>query len=125
MIKNRQELIEFEKRLLKEKKRLLKQLKFSDSILKDTEQNAAQGASVYRTHIADIGSETYQKEISSQLSAYEYEILRQIDEALQRIRDKCYGDCIKCHKPISKARLRALPYTQLCLKCVKGASVKK
>lgn len=120
MIKNRKELIEFEKKLLKAKQKILKTRNFTNSMLLNPQGESSGELSVYRTHVADIGSETYQKEISSQLSTYESEILMQIDEALQRIRKNHYGDCDRCDKPISKARLRALPYTRVCLKCTKA-----
>jgi RNA polymerase-binding transcription factor DksA len=125
MIKNRKELIEFEKRLLKVKKKLLKQRNFTNGMLLNQQGESAGELSAYRTHVADIGSETYQKEISSQLSSYESDVLMQIDEALKRIRNNCYGDCIKCSKPIAKARLKALPYTQICVKCTKEKTTQK
>ncbi|MBS4016013.1 MAG: hypothetical protein KGZ86_06230 [Candidatus Latescibacteria bacterium] len=125
MIKNRKELIEFEKRLLNAKKKLLKQRNYTNSMLLNQQGESSGELSAYRTHVADIGSQTYQKEISSQLSSYESGILMQIDEALKRIRENCYGDCIKCSKSISKARLRVLPYTQICVKCTKEKTASK
>lgn len=125
MIKNRKELIEFEKRLLKAKKKILKTRNFTNGMLLNPQGETSGELSVYRTHVADIGSETYQKEMSSQLSTYESEVLMQIDTALKRIRENCYGDCDRCDKPISKARLRALPYTRVCLKCTKEKAKSK
>lgn len=119
MIKNRKELLAFEKILLKAKQQILKQRNFTNGILLNPQGAASGEQSAYRTHVADIGSETYQKEISSQLSSFESDILMQIDQALQRIRNNQYGDCIKCARPITKARLKALPYTQICLRCIK------
>jgi len=119
MIKNRKEILEFEKRLLKAKQRILKQRNFTNGILFNPQGESSGQVSAYRTHVADIGSDTYQREFSSQLSTYESKILMEIDEALSRIRQHRYGDCEKCAKPISKARLRALPYTRFCVKCQK------
>jgi len=119
MIKNRKEIVEFEKRLLNAKKRLLKQHSFTNNILFNPQGDLASESSAYRTHVADIGSDTYQKEFSSQLSSYESKMLMEIDEALERVRKNKYGDCEKCGKPISKARLKTLPYTRCCVKCQK------
>lgn len=119
MIKNRKEILEFEKRLLKAKQRILKQRNFTNGILFNPQGESSGQVSAYRTHVADIGSDTYQREFSSQLSTYESKILMEIDEALSRIRQHRYGDCEKCTKPISKARLRVLPYTRFCVKCQK------
>ncbi len=124
MIKNHKELIGFEQKLLKAKKKLLKQRNFTNAILFNPQGDSSGEQSAYRTHVADIGSETYQKEISSQLSSYESEMLMQIDQALNRIRNNRYGDCVKCSKPISRARLNALPYTQICMQCIKEKAVK-
>lgn len=43
-------------------------------------------------------------------------LLRAIEEALDRIRQSTYGVCTVC-KPISKARLEAVPWTRLCREC--------
>lgn len=124
MIKNRKELIAFEKRLLAVKKQLLKQRKYTDSILFNTQASGAGQESYYRTHIADISSDTYQKEFTSQLTTYEGKVLMEIEQALMRIREMRYGDCEKCGKPIAKARLKALPYTRFCIKCQKSIGAK-
>jgi len=119
MIKNRKELVEFEKRLIKAKQRILKQRNFTNGILLNPQGGSAGEISAYRTHVADIGTDTYQREMSSQMSTFESKILMEIDEALARIRKNRYGDCEICIKPISKARLKALPYTRYCVKCQK------
>ena len=40
-----------------------------------------------------------------------------IEAALERIEDRTYGDCEECGKPIKKTRLKAIPYTPLCINC--------
>jgi len=119
MIKNRKEIIEFEKRLLKAKQKILKQRNFTNGILLNPQGDTSGEVSAYRTHVADIGSDTFQREMSSQLSTLESKILMEIDEALNKIRKNRFGDCEKCSKPISKARLKALPYSRFCVKCQK------
>ena len=119
MIKNRKELVEFEKRLLKAKQKILKQRNFTNAILLNPQGDSSGKTSAYRTHVADIGTDTYQREMSSQMSTFESNLLMEIDEALARIRKNRFGDCEKCTKPISKARLKALPYTRHCVKCQK------
>ena len=42
----------------------------------------------------------------------------ELDEALRRIKAKRYGLCERCHKPILKARLEAIPYARLDTNCV-------
>jgi RNA polymerase-binding protein DksA len=46
--------------------------------------------------------------------------LAEVQSALQSIEDGDYGVCRRCAKPISDARLKALPWTRLCLECAGG-----
>ena len=41
----------------------------------------------------------------------------EIDEALKKIEEGSFGTCEGCKTKISKKRLKAIPYTRLCLKC--------
>lgn len=43
--------------------------------------------------------------------------LHKIERALSKIDDKTYGRCETCGKPIPKARLRMLPFANLCVRC--------
>lgn len=45
----------------------------------------------------------------------EWFLLREIDEALERIEDGTYGICLATGEPIAKARLRARPWAKYCL----------
>jgi RNA polymerase-binding transcription factor DksA len=40
-----------------------------------------------------------------------------IDSALDRIGEGEFGKCIQCDGIIAKARLNAIPYTPVCIKC--------
>ena len=43
--------------------------------------------------------------------------LEEIQEALSRIKKGEYGICGSCHQPIPEARLKALPWACLCVRC--------
>ncbi len=43
--------------------------------------------------------------------------LREIDEALEAIRDEIYGECQMCGKSIDLARLRVVPWAKYCYTC--------
>lgn len=45
--------------------------------------------------------------------------LRDINLALKKIKQRKYGICEKCQKPISQARLKVLPAARICSKCQK------
>lgn len=62
--------------------------------------------------LADLATELLEKEMNLTLTETERESLEEIDEALERINDKTYGICIDTGKPISKARLNAVPWTK-------------
>ncbi|TNE56765.1 MAG: TraR/DksA family transcriptional regulator [Alphaproteobacteria bacterium] len=43
--------------------------------------------------------------------------IRQIEQALKRISDGTYGDCVTCGEEISSERLALLPHTSVCRNC--------
>ena len=54
----------------------------------------------------------------------EQKILYMIDEAMKRIEDGTYGNCLQCGKSIPARRLSALPYSELCIVCKKSNEAK-
>lgn len=70
--------------------------------------------------INDVGETAHhveQTELHSQLAAFESRELRQIEAAIQKMREGTYGICDRCEKAIPIARLQALPFTTLCIDC--------
>lgn len=68
----------------------------------------------------DLGETALQverTELHSQLADLESREIRQIDAALDKIRDGSYGICERCQKVIPIARLQALPFTATCIDC--------
>lgn len=72
-------------------------------------------ASSMPIHMADLGSDTWEQELTLGLIENERGLLREIDEALERIDKKTYGICIATNKPIGKARLRLKPWAKYCI----------
>ena len=66
------------------------------------------------------GTVTVDRERDLVLSAQASAAVEEIEEALVRITKRTYGACERCHQPIMKARLRALPYARLCVACKSG-----
>jgi DnaK suppressor protein len=75
------------------------------------------GASAVPSHIADLGSDTYEQDNTILLMNNEGETLWQIEAALERIEEGVYGSCVECTAKIPKLRLKAIPYTPYCVKC--------
>lgn len=71
--------------------------------------------------VVDAALDSVQDEISSQLAEVESRELARIENALQRMRDGQYGICEGCGNNIPLARLNALPYATLCIKCQREA----
>lgn len=68
-------------------------------------------------HMADVGSDTFEQDMTLGRLESESEDLGQIEAALGRIEKGSYGLCENCEQPIPKGRLRAIPYARLCIPC--------
>jgi len=66
-------------------------------------------------HMADIGTDNYDQEFTLELMDSERKLVKEIDEALQRIEDGTYGICEGSGEPIPKQRLRAIPWARYCV----------
>ena len=66
-------------------------------------------------HMADLGTDNWEREFTLGLIASERALVREIDEALERIENKTYGVCLGTMNPIDKARLRAKPWAKYCI----------
>jgi len=63
-------------------------------------------------HMADQGSDAYDQSLSLGLAASQRELLREIDEALERIENRTYGICEALGTAINKDRLEATPWSR-------------
>ncbi len=66
-------------------------------------------------HMADLGSDNWEKEFTLGLIENEQALIREIDAALVRIADRTYGVCLATYGKISLARLRAKPWAKYCI----------
>jgi DnaK suppressor protein len=63
------------------------------------------------------GTDNFDRDLALSRVSMEQNALFEIDEALNRIQTKTYGQCEICGKPIEKGRLAVLPYSRLCVSC--------
>jgi RNA polymerase-binding protein DksA len=64
---------------------------------------------------AELGTETFERELAlTQLEIVERK-LTDVDEALRRLDQGSYGICQACGRPIEAARLEAMPAARYCL----------
>ncbi len=67
--------------------------------------------------IYDLASSERERELALLLGDRDREKLAEIDEALRRIEEGSYGSCEECGEKIGIGRLKAMPFTQLCVEC--------
>ena len=80
-------------------------------------ENGSSSSSGVPSHIADLGSDTFEQHNTLSIMDTEGKTLDEIEAALERIEEGVYGLCIECNARIPKLRLNAIPYTPYCVKC--------
>jgi len=108
----------FRQRLLERRARLLGDVRTLQNEARSQSGGDSGVASSMPIHMADLGTDNYEKEFTLNLIQGERTLLREIDEALARINDGTYGICLATGKPIGKARLRAKPWAKYCYEYV-------
>lgn len=63
-------------------------------------------------HMADQGSDSFERSLSLDLAAVDRRLIKEIDDALQRIADGIYGLCEMTGRPIAVPRLLELPWAR-------------
>jgi DnaK suppressor protein len=88
-------------------------------VAKDNLRSRAEGseASAFGMHQADAGSDAYDRDFALSLLSQEQDALYEIDQALKRIEMGTYGVCEMSGKPISHARLEAIPFARFTVEC--------
>ena len=84
----------------------------SEETLKRSAKDDAGDLSSYGQHMADAGTDTFDRDFALSLVSSEQEALTEIDAAIKRIHDGSYGMCEITLKPIAKERLLAVPFTR-------------
>ena len=85
--------------------------------LKRSSRDASGELSGYSLHMADAGTDTFDREFALSLVSNEQEALYEIEESLKRLEDNTYGVCEMCDKLIRKERLEAVPFARFCIQC--------
>jgi DnaK suppressor protein len=113
---SRKELEEFRAALVKEQEELKAQLTELEESSFSTSQSEISGEVAFDEEYADSGTATFERERDLSLENNIRDLLDKIKKALARLENGTYGICERCGKPIEKARLKALPYANLCIK---------
>lgn len=106
------------KRLTEEKKKLEKvEAGLIKRGLDEPLRDAFTELSTVDNHPADSGSQLYERSKDLGLLDATRQQLGDIEQALSAIREGSYGICRRCGRPISEARLAAMPSALLCITC--------
>lgn len=75
-------------------------------------EESAQEMAGYSLHMADSGTDNFDRDFALSLLSSDQDAVYEIEEALKRIERKTYGVCELTNKVIPKARLEAIPWTR-------------
>ena len=105
------------KRLEYYKKRLLTRRDELVKTITRTEEEGRQADDDPTVDLADKAANSYTKEFLFGQTSTDRNLLNMIDEALKRIRNNEYGECMSCHEEMQQKRLEAVPWARHCIAC--------
>ncbi len=91
----------------------------TEDTLKRSSKDDAGDLSSYGQHMADAGTDTFDRDFALSMVANEQEALAEIEAAIQRIKAGTYGVCESTQKPIARDRLLAVPFTRYSAEALK------
>lgn len=109
--------------LLAERDRLLAEIESLNQQESEIISRAASEHAGYGNHLADDATDTFEHQKHLSLRNSVDRRLRAVEEALARFERGEYGVCERCSMEIDLARLEAIPYTPLCLRCQRRAEM--
>lgn len=104
-VKVKAEWAKFYSNLMELREQLLKQM---SGLAKESAQEMAG----YSLHMADSGTDNFDRDFALSLLSSDQDAIYEIEEALKRIEKNTYGICELTGKTIPKARLEAIPWTR-------------
>lgn len=75
-------------------------------------KESAQEMAGYSLHMADSGTDNFDRDFALSLLSSDQDAMYEIEEALKRIEKNTYGICELTGKPIPRSRLEAIPWTR-------------
>lgn len=84
----------------------------AEETLKRSSKDDAGDLSSYSQHMADAGTDTFDRDFALSMVSSEQDALSEIDAAIERIYEGTYGICQMTGKKIRDERLMAVPFTR-------------
>lgn len=104
-----------EKKELERFKKKLEQVKEElQKVIEASEEDTDTGNSIDEL---DQATELIEKMTGFAVSSNFHHNMLEVEEALNRIKNKTFGKCTNCHKEIPLKRLQVLPFTKFCIDC--------
>ncbi len=100
----------FKKRLLAKQEELLRLATKSEKDGREADEEATQD-------IADKAANSYTKEFLFHQSDESRRLLQLVNEALERMKEGTYGQCLVCEQEVQQKRLEAVPWARHCIEC--------
>lgn len=108
----------FEGLLLTERERLMREMgHLENNVLNRSMRESSGELSGYSFHMADIGTDSMEREKAFLFASTEGRALLDVNEALRRLYNGQYGSCEVCTRPVGKERLEVVPHARLCVSC--------
>jgi len=104
-VKIKAEWAKFYNRLLELREQLMRQM---NGLAKESAQEMAG----YSLHMADSGTDNFDRDFALSLLSSDQDAVYEIEEALKRIERNTYGICELTGKTIPRSRLEAIPWTR-------------
>ena len=107
---DKRKLRQYDARLSEHKNALLGMVERTEDYGREADRDVSQDP-------ADKASNSYTKELLFSQSTNERNTLKLIEEALDRLAEGTFGDCINCGEEITPKRLDAIPWAPHCIRC--------
>ena len=108
---NKKKLNQFRSQLKSIRSELLGDVEKSNQHVKENQNGQI-------ANISDHAAHTYNQQLEGELGEQEWQKLKQVDAAIEKIVEGEYGVCTKCEASIPEARLEVVPYTEFCTQCL-------
>ncbi len=87
----------------------------------DEEREGRDAVNVEAKDFGDMATQSSGQEMSFAISDAGRKHLRDIEEALLRVKEGTYGTCSRCERAIDESRLEVVPQAGMCVACKEAA----
>jgi DnaK suppressor protein len=108
-----------DKKTLAKYKKMLEERRQSliDAYTKNKSMGTEAGGDEVAADMVDMATNASTKEFLYSLSNAEREMLKSVEDALERLDGGDYGACEECEEKMTKKRLDAIPWARYCVAC--------